>query len=194
MTWDPALGPMAARVPRTQAAGRIHFLSLRWCTSNTTWTKGNKGSDDMNPGMACIACHAISDDGPLFALAGTLYPSAHEPDLCNGLNGSGASSAQIVVTGADGNVVTLAPNVAGNFSYEGALAKPFTAKVTYMGKERAMATAQTSGDWQFLPHAGGGQFCSGAYHHSMTGSRRMVYVGWARRHPSPTRLVSPASI
>ena len=40
----------------------------------------------------------------------------------------------------------MTPNAVGNFSYRGTVAKPYTAKVTYMGKERIMVTAQTSGD------------------------------------------------
>jgi hypothetical protein len=113
------------------------------CTSNTMWTRGTAGSGSMDPGQACVACHSRGD-GPQFALGGTVFPTAHEPDDCNG--GSVASMAKVVITGADGNAVTLTPNAAGNFSYSGALAKPFTAKVTYMGRVRAMIAAQTSGD------------------------------------------------
>jgi hypothetical protein len=99
----------------------------------------------MQPGMACIDCHMKSGgEAPLFALGGTVYPSAHEPDACNG--GPLAAMALVVITGADGKSVTLTPNTAGNFSYQGALAKPYKAKVTSMGRERAMIAAQTSGD------------------------------------------------
>jgi hypothetical protein len=97
----------------------------------------------MQPGVACIACHS-KGEGPLFALGGTVYPTAHEPDNCNG--GSVASMSRVVITGADGQTVTLTPNMSGNFSYSGALVKPYKAKVTYMGRERAMIAAQTSGD------------------------------------------------
>jgi hypothetical protein len=71
-------------------------------------------------------------------------PTAHEPDLCNGANGT--NSAQVVITGSDGVSTTLTPNGVGNFYYTGAVAKPFHAKVTYQGRERDMAAAQTSGD------------------------------------------------
>ena len=113
------------------------------CTSNSTWTQGRQGSSSMEPGMACITCHAMGE-GPRLALAGTIYPTAHEPDLCNG--GSATTGARIVVTGADGTVLTLTPNTSGNFRYEGALATPYSVKVTYMGRERAMLEPQTSGD------------------------------------------------
>jgi hypothetical protein len=111
------------------------------CTSGTTW-RGDKG-ELMNPGRACIDCHS-TDEGPDFTIAGTIYPTAHEPDLCYGADG--ANGALVVVTGADGRVITLTPNGSGNFSYEGAVMRPFRAKVVYMGRERVMAAAQTSGD------------------------------------------------
>lgn len=121
------------------------FATPPRCTSNVTWTGGNEGSASMNPGMACVSCHAsMGDEAPIFAIAGTVYPSAHEPDRCNGVNGS--TGARVVIVGADGQMVTLTPNAAGNFTYSGTVARPFQAKVTYMGRERIMATPQTSGD------------------------------------------------
>ena len=98
----------------------------------------------MNPGKACITCHSMGE-GPTFAVAGTLYPTAHEPDLCNGSNGS-TTGARIVITDKNGKMLTLTPNTVGNFSYQGSLATPFTASVTYMGRERRMLTPQTNGD------------------------------------------------
>jgi len=113
------------------------------CTSATTWTRGNHGSDDMNPGRACLACHATMN-GPAFAFGGTVYPTAHEPDLCNGADGS--DGAQIVITGADGKTLTLTPGASGNFHSATRVKPPFTAKITFMGRERAMTAMQTSGD------------------------------------------------
>jgi hypothetical protein len=88
-----------------------------------------------------------------------VYPTAHEPDSCNG--GSAATLAQIVITGADGKVITLTPNAAGNFSYAGALAKPYKAKVTSMGRERAMIATQTSGDCNSCHTASGAMMAPG---------------------------------
>ena len=98
----------------------------------------------MDPGMPCIDCHSMSDRAPIFGVAGTLYPTAHEPDLCDGANGS--VGAKVVITDANGLAVTLYPNAAGSFYYQDTIATPYTAKVIYMGRERAMATAQTSAD------------------------------------------------
>ena len=105
---------------------------------------GNEGSPNMNPGMACIQCHAASDEGPRFSIAGTIYPTVHEPDLCDGA--PPASGAQVIITGADGRTLTLAPNAAGNFYSERGVASPYRAKVVTAAGERAMTAQQTSGD------------------------------------------------
>jgi len=114
------------------------------CTSGVTWTRGNAGSELMNPGRACIDCHSMGGDGPAYSIAGTVYPSAHEPDLCNGADG--ASGVVVTIVGADGLTQTLTPNSAGNFGSRSAVAFPYRAKVSYMGRERAMAAMQTTGD------------------------------------------------
>lgn len=114
------------------------------CTSNTYWSGGG-GSQIMNPGLACINCHR-QNEGPSFVIAGTLYPTAHEPDRCNGAGAAGNAGARVVITAADGKTITLTPNAVGNFYYQGAVATPFRARVTYMGRERAMGQGQTSGD------------------------------------------------
>ena len=97
----------------------------------------------MNPGMACISCHS-SGEGPRFSIAGTVYPTGHEPDRCN--SSVGTAGARIVIIGADGKMVTLTPDGVGNFSSNAAVKTPFQAKVTYQGRERLMVTAQSSGD------------------------------------------------
>ena len=122
----------------------------------------------MNPGRACISCHASSsggDDssgsgdnsgpggggesegarGPLFTIAGTVYPSAHEPDLCNGADGA-TTGATVVIVDAANRILTLTPNAAGNFFTLAALTTPLRAKVVYQGRERIMTVALTTGD------------------------------------------------
>lgn len=139
--------------PTTQATGGTPmatggmpndpFAADPVCTSGTFWTEQNGEGPSMRPGEACIACH-MSDEGPIFEVAGTVYPSGHEPDDCNG---AGASGAVVVITDAQGMVYELEVNGAGNFSLENVtIALPYTAKVVQNGMERAMSGSQTSGD------------------------------------------------
>jgi hypothetical protein len=145
-TWISAGYPTTGCATGVDAGtGPDPFSVAPTCTSNTTWTRGTSGSGSMEPGMACINCHASSGgEAPRFTIAGTVYPTAHEPDLCNGANGT--NGALVVITGADGASTTITPNAVGNFYYTGSVATPFRAKVTYMGRERDMAATQTSGD------------------------------------------------
>jgi hypothetical protein len=118
------------------------------CTSGMTWTLGNTKSALMNPGLGCDTCHVLggSASGYEFDLAGTVYPTAHEPDLCDGVAG-----ATIVVTDANNAEHTLTINAAGNFyNFDylgvGAIPTPYKAKVVFNGQERPMLTPQTNGD------------------------------------------------
>jgi len=115
------------------------------CSSMKNWTNGNRESPLMRPGGACISCHRKEGEGPLFAVAGTLFPTPHEPDDCNGV--TSATGAQVVITEASGASHTLSVNDAGNFFFEaGSFAYPYQAKVVYQGRERVMVEAQADGD------------------------------------------------
>lgn len=61
----------------------------------------------MLAGKPCLNCHDQT-----FTLAGTVYATGHEPDLCRGVD---AGAATVVVTDHDGRVVELPTNAAGNF-------------------------------------------------------------------------------
>jgi cytochrome c553 len=153
------------------------FAAAAKCTSGRNGTAG--GSALMNPGMACVSCHASGgggddlalvmkdgdggDDGkgrgggggeggeggegaPRLSLAGTVYPSAHEPNRCMGAASDGA---RVVVVDAAGRTVTLTVNGAGNFfrlASGGAVTPPLRAKVVFEGRERAMIGAVPHGD------------------------------------------------
>jgi hypothetical protein len=125
------------------------FGSPTTCTSNKRWTGGDMRSELMHPGRACINCHTTGVGlfnllhGPTFTLAGTLFPSAHEPDDCNGAAGSDVT---IVVTGATGQTTTLTPNSVGNFHSASRVTMPYTVEIQYQGRVRAMKTPQRSGD------------------------------------------------
>jgi hypothetical protein len=108
------------------------------CTLNTA----QQGSS-MRPGDTCIACHAKTGEAPVFSIAGTVYDHLAEPTLCDGVSVGGA---QVVITDANKNVLTISVNSVGNFSSQAAVATPYTAAVTYNGNTTAMSTPQTSGD------------------------------------------------
>jgi hypothetical protein len=119
----------------TGGAGGVPVIASV-CTSTTNYTGGN--GPTMRPGGACRGCHA-------FSVSGTIYPTAHEPSNCNGVNGS--TGVRVVITGANGQTLTLTPSAAGNFYSNTAVGASFTAKVTSTaGGSRSMLTMQTSGD------------------------------------------------
>lgn len=143
--WVTAGTPMGTACTAASDAGapaaNIYNTPLV-CTSKTTWTGGNNESPLMRPGGACITCHTMRG-GPAFTIAGTVYPSAHEPNDCNGSNGAGLT---VVVTDANGVVTNVPVNSVGNFYTRTQVAAPFKVKVVSGAKERAMAGTLTAGD------------------------------------------------
>lgn len=117
------------------------------CTSDEDWVWGDEPPNEnrrpeMNPGMACNACHRSEREGPIFQIAGTVYPTYHEPDLCLGQVG-----VTVEVTDAAGHTVVMTTNASGNFSYEGdALALPISAKVTNGDASVTMTKPVDTGD------------------------------------------------
>jgi hypothetical protein len=156
-------GTAGASGGRLSQAGQPDFSAPAVCTSKKTWTRGEEGSELMHPGRACLACHA-TNDGPELAIAGTAFPSAHEPDDCNGVGKD--SGVSVVITDADGVEHRLSVNAAGNFKLEGRFAFPYHAQIEARGLLRAMVSPQLSGD------------CNGC--HSQQGS-----------NGAPGRIVAP---
>jgi hypothetical protein len=133
------------------------------CTSNQHWTQSKcEGDPLMDPGEPCVDCHqtpakyGCNDTGPAFEAAGTVYPTGHEPDACNGIDGPTMKDVVVHLVGADGVDHTAPVNAAGNFyycsntkrcpGYSGPLKLPYTAKVVSSKGERVMSEPQTSGD------------------------------------------------
>lgn len=119
------------------------------CTSNTYWTGGDTKSAAMQPGLPCVTCHRLGGKatGKTFDVAGTVYPSAHEPNDCNG----GPAGVTVVITDANNQDHALAVNAAGNFYHADFFGfqkfpAPYRAKVVAGGKTRAMVAPQTDGD------------------------------------------------
>jgi hypothetical protein len=117
-------------------------LSAR-CTSGTLYTSGANPS--MAPGRSCRGCHDGSSASDMIA-GGTVYPTGHEPDNCNGI----AGNANVVMTDGAGHTVTMAVNAAGNFSLltpaPAGFAPPFTVKVQTETRTREMLTPISNGD------------------------------------------------
>jgi hypothetical protein len=113
------------------------------CTSGTHWTPANDNGPDMRPGEACNACHQIQG-GPNLRIAGTVYPTLHEPDDCNG--SKPPPPLTVVITDGNNRVFNLPVGVSGNFELGQRVTPPFSAKVTDGAKTRAMTGTVTSGD------------------------------------------------
>lgn len=111
------------------------------CTSGVSWLLGDLGTELMHPGRACINCHSMHN-APHYTFAGTVYPTTHEPDDCNGL-GSGWS---VLIIDAAGKQITLTPNLVGSFHSSETFTPPYTAQVIAGGRTRTMLDTQTSGD------------------------------------------------
>ena len=122
------------------------------CSSNVYWKEGDKISDLMHPGGACNACHDKTPTAPNFTVAGTVYPTSHEPDNCNGVTGGvvmdgGMAEIAIVITDRTGRTLPPIPvNSVGNFKYEVEVLKPFNVKVVSKGKENKMMMQAPHGD------------------------------------------------
>jgi hypothetical protein len=141
-SWVDAGTPAGSCAP----AGDPVFGAPPQCSSNSFWTQGDNGSSRMHPGVACIDCHSRSGEAPAFSIAGTVYPTGHEPNDCNG---SAATGAMVTVTDKNGTARAFSVNSAGNFSGNaggGWPVFPITATVSFNGKTRSMATAVPSGD------------------------------------------------
>lgn len=137
---------MAGSPPGTCASTPDPLNAAPRCTSNLSWFLGNSLGDSMNPGEACIACHTSRRRGPNYQIAGTVYPSGHEPALCIPPINS-AAGVTIEITDANGRVTNLTTNLVGNFHWSGTLALPYTARlITRDGRERRMIAPQRSGD------------------------------------------------
>ncbi|HYQ01557.1 MAG TPA: hypothetical protein VER96_22945 [Polyangiaceae bacterium] len=126
------------------------FAAAVNCSSNQLRSINESEGEEMGPGRACLSCHADSNaatgenDAPIFAFAGTVYPSAHEPIDCVA---SASEGAEIEITDADGRVFTRVANHSGNFFDEPpAFSYPYRAKLRFRGRERIMVAPQMIGD------------------------------------------------
>lgn len=96
----------------------------------------------MHPGGDCIGCHRSEDEGPRYALAGTVMSSIDDETDCVGVGG-----VQVDVLDNTGAVaLSITSNESGNFFSSSALAAdalPYTIRLTRDGRTSTMATPQT---------------------------------------------------
>lgn len=111
------------------------------CSTGSAWEGGDQESPEMHPGGNCITCHQSSGEGPSYAIAGTVMAALDDDTDCNG-----AEAVTVEITGADGTVLSLPTNAAGNFFSKTAVATPFKAVVKKGSAVRAMNTPQSDGN------------------------------------------------
>lgn len=118
------------------------------CTSGRKWTGGNSENPDMNPGLACRACHLSHAADKAYFFMGTVYPTLHEQDTCNSTAPVGT---KVQILDAHGVVaVTMTVRTSGNFysrATTAGITLPYTARVVSpSGSVISMTTPQTNGD------------------------------------------------
>ena len=131
------------------------------CTSNQHWVLGNEESPDMNPGQACISCHAsgLEEEGPLFAFGGTVFPGLHDEDDCYGSTPAGST---VVVTDAVGRVFEVPVRPLGNFYQEATtISFPIRAEVRRGDQVLAMKDPVGTGDCNTCHSAEGAEGAPG---------------------------------
>ena len=118
------------------------------CTSGTYWTQGTHESKDMEPGLQCVKCHDTpsgDEEAPHLAFGGTVYPTLHEPDLCNGKTDD--TTTTVVVVDANGTEFPADVRAKGNFYLEQAsIVFPIVAEVRNANGVAKMKDAVDDGD------------------------------------------------
>ena len=112
------------------------------CTLGASGALGLVPVDTMAPGTACVACH-LAIGKPLY-LAGTVYPTYHDPDLCLGV-----TDVQIELVDANHATHMLPVNSSGNFLDQDIFSlwpSPWTVAVVRGSARRPMVGTVTDGD------------------------------------------------
>lgn len=112
------------------------------CTSGSFFTQGQPFNALMKPGRSCIACHNATG-AKHFTIAGTVYPTIHEPNDCNGASGG---NLNVVIIDAQGVSHNIPVNSAGNFIRITSIPLPYKAMVVRGTEVLEMKTPQFNGD------------------------------------------------
>jgi hypothetical protein len=131
-----------AEAPAPGDAGDAGDDTPTVCTSGTFYDPDEDVlNQSMDPGRKCVDCHTSSDAQPLF-VGGTIYPTLHEPDECNG-SGAGAS---VILIDATGTSHTFTVDAVGNFVKYSSFPVPYRAMVVKGSRTVWMDAPQTNGD------------------------------------------------
>lgn len=135
----------------------IEEVDKEVCYSGMRWVGEKRGSPEMFPGRDCVGCH-LDNDGPPLAVGGTVYPYVLGPptifDAQLGEDCFGVEGVAVTIEDADGQILELTTNRAGNFFVEGNpddFAKPFNVKIDWVNgidglvKTNTMFTAPSYG-------------------------------------------------
>lgn len=118
------------------------------CPSGQFWTRGNEGSESMNPGMACRACHLASRPGRAYFFMGTVFASLHAKDRCIAPPPGGGRIEIIDSNGALAQTIDVTSG-SGNFrsgSLSTTVQLPYTVRIVANGRTGRMLTPQMNGD------------------------------------------------
>lgn len=114
--------------------------SASGCSRSATWPRSSNRSGTRSS-RRTSTCHAATG-GPTFTIAGTVFPTLHEPDSCNGVPGG----VTVVIVDAAGKSHSMPVNAAGNFTRIMGIPMPYKAMVVNGMKVREMKTSQTDAD------------------------------------------------
>lgn len=146
------------------------------CASGSSWSNGDDGSVNMNPGRACRDCHVSESAGDAYFFSGTVFNSFHGRDLCNT---PPPASARIEILDMQGNVtLTMTARSSGNFHSPlttAGVSLPYRARLVANGLTREMRNPQMSGD------------CNSC--HTEQGTHTV-----AGSSPAPGRIVWPSAL
>ena len=112
------------------------------CTLGASGALGLVPVETMAPGTACVACH-LAIGKPLY-LAGTVYPTYHEADLCLGV-----TDVQVEIVDANNASHLLPVNSSGNFLDQDIFSlwpSPWTVAVVRGSARRPMIATVVDGD------------------------------------------------
>ena len=114
-------------------------------------------TETMAPGTACVACH-LAIGKPIY-LAGTVYPTYHEADLCLGV-----TNVQVEIVDSMGASHLLPVNSSGNFLDQDIFSlwpSPWTVAVVRGNAKRPMVGTVTNGDCNSCHTAAGANAAPG---------------------------------